>query len=62
MERLKQYRKLISSGTSDKVATEMVWPSTTANLVKNTADKVAKDEKAAKDEKTAKDAAKHKKD
>jgi|GEM_PF-1579716 len=39
LDRLKKYRALVAGGMLDKDATEKVWPSTTANMVKNAKEK-----------------------
>lgn len=41
LDRLRNYRKLVAGGKSDKEAIELVWPSTTVG--KNAKDKVDKD-------------------
>jgi len=43
IDRLKKYRNLIKSGVRDKEATEMVWPTTSANILKNAKVKADKD-------------------
>ena len=43
IDRLKKYRNLIKSGVRDKEATEMVWPTTAANILKNAKVKADKD-------------------
>lgn len=60
IDRLKKYRELIKSGIRDKEATELVWPSTTANVLRNAKTKADKDQKDA-DDKTAAEAAKKEK-
>ncbi|MFA6489551.1 MAG: hypothetical protein WCT52_02615 [Candidatus Micrarchaeia archaeon] len=60
IDRLKKYRDLIKSGIRDKEATELVWPSTTANVLRNAKTKADKDQKD-KDDKDAADAAKKEK-
>lgn len=60
IDRLKKYRELIKSGVRDKEANELVWPTTTANVLKNAKAKADRDQKDA-DDKTAADAAKKEK-
>lgn len=46
LDRRKKYNDLVAGGMRDKEASESVWPSTTAGLVKNAkerADKAKKD-------------------
>lgn len=57
IDRLKKYRELIKSGIRDKEASEMVWPTTTANVLRNAKVKADKDQKD-EDDKNAADAAK----
>ena len=57
IDRLKKYRELIKSGVRDKEASEMVWPTTTANVLKNAKVKADKDQKDV-EAKDAADAAK----
>ncbi|HIH18701.1 TPA: hypothetical protein HA225_01865 [Candidatus Micrarchaeota archaeon] len=47
-DRRKKYKDLVAGGMSDKVATESVWPSTTANIAKNAKEAADKKEQTAK--------------
>ncbi len=60
IDRLKKYRELIKSGIRDKEANEMVWPTTTANVLRNAKVKADKEQKAEDAKKGADDAKKAK--
>jgi len=45
-DRRKKYRELVAGGMGDKQASETVWPTSAATIMKNVKDKKDKEEKA----------------